>query len=124
MPGRDPERVLIVEDDADIREAIAEVVESEGHEAIQKPDGRTALDWLRSTGRRPCLVLLDLMMPVLDGYGFLAERRSDPRLAEIPVVVISAVRDTARTRSEQPAALLAKPIDLDRLVGVLREFCS
>src|ERR1700682_362753 len=84
-----PRAALIVEDDASIREAIAEVLRSEGYEASSCGHGREALEYLRD-GHHPDVILLDLMMPVMDGWEFRIEQRKDPALATIPVVALSA----------------------------------
>jgi len=108
-------RVLIVEDDEDIREAIAAVVEREGFEAICVTHGLEALRYLDRCERLPNVILLDLMMPVMDGWEFL--RRRDDRLRAVPVVVITAGRTEGL-----PADIrcLTKPVSVDILVGELR----
>src|SRR5687768_13520104 len=85
--------ILVVDDDIDIREAIQDTLEEEGFRVESAPDGAAALERLRALPYEPCLVLLDLMMPVMDGWEFLAARKEDPRLASIPITVISASRD-------------------------------
>src|SRR5690349_1848715 len=89
--------VLVVEDSTDARQMLASLLEVEGFAVRTAANGREALDQLRA-GPPPCLILLDLMMPVMDGYQFRAEQRQDPGLSPIPVVVVSAVaggEDTA-----------------------------
>ena len=81
--------ILIVEDDSDLREALSEVLRDEGYSVESAADGREALDRLRRD-LRPSLILLDLTMPVMNGWQFRAEQRRDPALSEIPVVVLSA----------------------------------
>ncbi|RKH17524.1 response regulator [Corallococcus praedator] len=106
--------VLVVEDDDDVRAAIAEILEGEGYEVAVAANGREALDELVHL-RAPCLILLDLRMPVLDGAGFLLNLRSDwPRLRDVPVLVLTAVD------SEPPPdtqGLLRKPIIPDELLA-------
>ena len=82
--------VLVVDDDADIREATQLVLENSGYRVLTATDGQQALDVLRSTEERPCVILLDLMMPVMDGFAFLHELRSRPEWQKIPVMVITA----------------------------------
>jgi CheY-like chemotaxis protein len=108
-------RVLIVEDDACIREALAECVTSFGVEVATARDGLEGLERMRSEPR-PDAVLLDLRMPRLDGHGFLAALHADPTLAAVPVVVMTAWHD----RPQLPVrAFLKKPFDLDELAKIL-----
>lgn len=105
--------ILLVEDDDGIRETMAALLEDEGFVVLQAPNGADGLAQLRQSGD-VCLVLLDLWMPIMNGWQLLAELRADDRLAELPVVVISAA-------GEQPpppgaAAFLRKPIRLDALL--------
>jgi CheY-like chemotaxis protein len=113
--------ILLVDDDDAIREALTETLIDEGYAVHAARNGREALDWLRQGDDPPCVVLLDLMMPVMDGRAFLGERRSDPILAKIPVVVISAERGCAEllTQSHQVNAVLAKPIALQGLLAAI-----
>jgi DNA-binding response OmpR family regulator len=106
---------LIVEDDEDIREALAAVVEHAGFEPETATHGLEALKYLKSCERMPSVVLLDLMMPVMDGWQFLA--RLDAEQRSIPVLVLSAVRD-----AHLPASVrqLKKPISVDALLEALR----
>ena len=106
---------LIVEDDPDIRDALAAVAEHAGFEAACASHGLDALRYLQGCPRLPSVVLLDLMMPVMDGWQFL-ERR-DERARTVPVVVLSAVRDTRLPASVRQ---LKKPISVDQLLEVLR----
>jgi CheY-like chemotaxis protein len=108
-------RVLVVEDDEDIREAIALVVERQGCEPVCVSHGLEALRYLERCERLPSVILLDLMMPVMDGWEFL--RRRDERTRGIPVVVI-----TAGAPSGLPADIrcLRKPVSVDVLAAELR----
>src|SRR5438552_202636 len=81
--------VLVVEDDADIRESLGTILEEEGYGVVTTRNGREALSYLRSGRPRPSLILLDLLMPVMSGAEFRAEQERDPALADIPVVVLS-----------------------------------
>jgi CheY-like chemotaxis protein len=112
-------RVLVVEDDEGIREALCDLLDSEGFSVTSAVHGADALDRLRSGAELPDIILLDLMMPVLDGWAFRAEQRNDVKLAEIPVVVITASRN-ADVASLSPKAFLKKPIDFDELLRVLQ----
>src|SRR5205085_12014163 len=86
-------RVLVVEDDHDVREALVEALEASDYHPMAAANGSEALQRLRSGSEPPCVILLDVMMPVMDGREFREEQRRDPALAEIPVVVLSAHGD-------------------------------
>jgi CheY-like chemotaxis protein len=113
-PGLVP-RVLIVEDDDDVREAIAMVVEREGFEPVCKTHGLEALRYLDTCDRLPSIILLDLMMPVMDGWEFL--RRRSERTRDIPVVVITAGNPGVLPGNTR---CLTKPLSVDVLAGELR----
>ena len=116
--------VLVVEDDLDVRQALIEVVVEHGFEAVGARDGAEALILLARATELPCLILLDLMMPVMDGISFREAQRRDPRLAPIPVVVLSAYRDVERHASSLDAvSVLRKPPSVRELVNVLRAHC-
>ena len=113
--------VLVIEDDPDIRDTLRQILEFE-HYAVQTAhNGKEGLDLLRSMGR-PCLILLDLMMPVMNGWEFLSEKNGDILVAPIPVVVISAAGERAK---DTPAhGYIKKPIDLDLLLSVVKRYCG
>lgn len=114
-------RVLIVEDDPEVREAIAMSLEGLGVESIQAGDGVEGLARL-ADGPPPHAILLDLCMPRLDGTGFLAAMREDPSLADIPVVSM-----TASTQAAIPAGTeghLHKPFDFEDLARILASLCE
>ncbi len=118
----DRHSVLIVEDDPDIRETLQHLLESSGYRAPAAGNGREALDILDSI-ERPCLILLDLMMPVMDGWAFLTALDQDERLAHLPIVIVSAYTDKAMSleRAEQ---VLKKPVDIHALMAVVRQHCG
>lgn len=113
--------ILIVEDDADLREMMAQLLVLEGYRAEAVANGRDALEYLRQ-GDRPDLILLDLMMPVMDGWEFRRRQREDPALAGVPVVVLSAL-DQTRAADLGGTAFLKKPLDFDRLLELVRQHC-
>ncbi len=116
--------ILVVDDDADIRETLVEILEESGHRAVSASNGNEALEVLRAAPDRPCPILLDLMMPGMDGRTFRAEQLKDPSLAPIPVVLLSAFRDTAETARElDVAGHLPKPVSLDALIKLVGVFC-
>jgi len=116
--------VMVVEDDVDIRQALIEILEDHGFGAVGARDGAEALNILSRATELPCVILLDLMMPVMDGATFRQAQRQDPRLASIPVVVLSAYRDVDRHAAPLDAAsVLRKPPSVRELVTVLRTHC-
>jgi CheY-like chemotaxis protein len=100
---------------------MAQLLSLEGFRAQTVPNGRAALDYLRQ-GDFPDVILLDLMMPVMDGWEFRRRQREDPQLARVPVVVLSAL-DPSRAADLQGAAFLKKPLDFDRLLDLVRQYC-
>ncbi len=118
--------VLVVDDEPDVRDALIALLESDGYEAIGAANGAEALRLLREDGLKPCLILLDLMMPVKDGWQFRAEQLADPALAGIPTVIVSAAagRDESFVAEKlQAVAALRKPIDLERLAEIVGTHC-
>jgi CheY-like chemotaxis protein len=110
--------VLVVEDDPDQRDAIALALESEGYAVVTAGSGVEALERL-DAGAAPCMILLDLMMPDMDGIQFRAEQLKSPAHAGIPVVVVSAFGAMTRAKYLQVADYLRKPLDLDQLLAVI-----
>jgi CheY-like chemotaxis protein len=111
-------RILLVDDDDDVREAFIDVLSDEGYEITTARNGCEALELLRR-GPRPGIILLDLMMPVMDGFEFRAQQLADPSLADLPVVVLTAGLVSERVRQLRPLACLTKPFDLDDLLRVV-----
>ncbi len=128
-PGRIDQRapsecVLIVDDDGGIRGVLSEILQDEGHLVESAGNGQEALRKLESS-TRPCLILLDLMMPVMNGWEFMSRRTELDGLANIPVVVISADANVGEKASSIGASdYLQKPIDLDRLLDTVARYCS
>jgi CheY-like chemotaxis protein len=119
-----PHRILVIDDDPDIRDTLVEVLEENGHHAVGASNGDDALAQLRRADEHPCLILLDLMMPVMDGRAFREEQLKDPALSLIPVIVLSAFRDSAETaRQLAVAGHLSKPVRLDVLMSMVESFC-
>jgi CheY-like chemotaxis protein len=112
--------VLVIEDEEDIRDTIADILDTAGLRVFSAGDGRQAMEWLRTVHIKPRVILLDLMMPVMDGWTFRAEMLANPELASIPVVILSAATDLSRWAGElRVAEFLAKPIDLSRLLSAI-----
>jgi len=112
--------VMVVDDDALIREMVIQVLASEGFTAIGARNGEEALQRLRQEHLQPALILLDLMMPVMDGRQFRAAQLQDPALASIPVVVISAA-DDGDVRAQEH---VGKPFDIEELLHVVSQFTA
>jgi len=117
-------RVLVVEDDPTIREVLVEVLGEHGYHAVGASNGREALDTLASSSGRPCVILLDLMMPIMDGRSFREEQLQKPELSGIPVIVISAHLDHAVTSDLHAAAYLRKPVRLADVLQSVRAYCD
>jgi CheY-like chemotaxis protein len=115
--------VLVVEDDIDIREAMVAILEGNGYQVRAAANGADALLELQG-GNLPCLILLDLMMPVMDGWTFCQEKDKDPAFSDIPVLVVSAVapRDP-RNACLRAIAHLSKPLDIGNLLATVERHC-
>jgi CheY-like chemotaxis protein len=113
--------VLIVEDDSDLREMMAQLLTLEGFQSATVANGKEALKYL-SGGDTPNVILLDLMMPVMDGWEFRRVQQADPVLSRVPTIVLSAL-DQTRAVDLKPDAFLKKPLDFDRLLQLVREYC-
>jgi CheY-like chemotaxis protein len=111
--------ILLVEDDPDIRELFAETLRQAGVQVATAENGFEALRILREGGFVPSGILLDLMMPVMDGYAFLYERRKDPTLASIPVAVVTAAHTVNLAQMGPGVEVVPKPVDAPRLLSVV-----
>jgi CheY-like chemotaxis protein len=112
--------VLLVDDDAGIRAALTDFLLDEGFVVHTAQNGREALEWLRGNGGRPTVVLLDLMMPVMDGQAFLEARACDPELSQIPVVVVSADPRRAELASgHERCVVIGKPVAPEGLLQAI-----
>jgi CheY-like chemotaxis protein len=110
-----PPLVLVVDDDPDILEAICDILEGEGYRVARARHGEEALT--RAEHERPDVILLDLMMPVMDGVAFSRAMRDRPALCDVPVVVISADGNPQRAAVVGAVGYLAKPFDIDALLS-------
>jgi CheY-like chemotaxis protein len=116
--------VLIAEDDDDVRDNLALLLEIRGYSVAKAANGRQALDLLVQAGA-PCLLLLDLMMPVMDGWQLRAELLKDPFLARIPVVLLSGMADVDKAAQHLAAVeYLNKPVDLKKLYSLVGTYCD
>jgi CheY-like chemotaxis protein len=122
--GHEPLTVLLVDDDQDLAEGLAEFLEDEGFKVVTATDGQAALDRLRR-GLRPCAILLDLMMPRMNGWEFRHEQLQDADLKEIPIVVITAAGLDAAAKAQLGGVdYLSKPPSLPRLLAAVRGHCN
>lgn len=113
--------ILLVEDDRDIRENMSMFLESEGYKVVTAPHGQQALELLKSQSELPELVLLDLMMPVMDGMAFMREWKKSPEWAHIPVLLMTAHGNAeAVLRDSGAAGLIRKPIDIEEVSVILK----
>jgi CheY-like chemotaxis protein len=113
-------RIMVVDDHEDARELLSMVLSLEGYDPITAENGLVALHLARQD--RPCLILLDIMMPVLDGLGFRKAQLGDPEIASIPVVCLSAITNQA-VKDQLEAECLSKPVDIEQLLGLVRRHC-
>ncbi|MCP3139916.1 response regulator [Pyxidicoccus xibeiensis] len=113
--------ILVVEDDQDIREAVAELLELEGYTVHSASNGQEGLSVL-ATLRQPCLILLDLMMPVLTGYEFLERLRVTGTQSLVPVLIMTASHVTEPPTGA--AGLLRKPVEMTQLLAAISRYCT
>ena len=116
--------ILVVDDNDDVRDAMIAALQVAGYEAEGAENGAVALRRLRDEGLRPGLILLDLMMPEMDGLEFRERQLRYAELAQIPVVIISAFGRQTAVRALGVADYLAKPIDVQRLLDVVAQHCA
>lgn len=113
--------VLVVEDEQVIRETLTLALEIEGYQVVAAANGREGLARLAAIPK-PCLILLDLMMPVMNGWEFMEEIKKTPAFAHIPIVVVTAFSEKARTIKEH--TVLPKPVDLTVLYKTIEKWCG
>jgi len=116
--------ILVVDDNDDVRDAIIAALRVAGYDAVGAENGAVALARLREERLRPGLILLDLMMPEMDGLEFRDRQMRDPELARIPVVIVSAFGRQTAVRALGVADYLAKPIDFERLLELAARHCA
>lgn len=115
--------ILVVEDDMEIRNALVQTLELEGYSVRSAQDGKEGLAMLGAI-EGPCLILLDLMMPVMNGLEFLQARKENSAIATIPVVVVSAFSEKAKLAREESQGFIKKPINIDQLLSFVKRFCG
>jgi CheY-like chemotaxis protein len=117
-----PPLVLVVDDDPDILEAICDILGTEAYRVARARNGLEALE--RVDAERPDVILLDLMMPVMDGVTFAQALRQRPAVADVPILVISADGNPQRAASVNARGYLAKPFDIDALLTQVAMICG
>jgi CheY-like chemotaxis protein len=113
--------VLIVDDDARIRALMARLLETSGYAAAEAGDGKEALAQMRL--ERPCVILLDLQMPIMDGWEFRRQQLADPQLADVPVICVTGFYDSSDLFRSAGVRCFTKPVQLSALLGAIREVC-
>lgn len=114
--------ILIIDDSKDMRSLLKVILESKGYEANCSSNGEEALNILKSNAKLPDLILLDLRMPIMDGFEFLKRQRENPKLKDIPVVVMSGDDETESNELTTGSALLMKPFDLRSVIATVDKF--
>lgn len=122
MPCR---HIVIIEDDADLRETMQDLLEMEGFSVCTAENGKAGLKLIENSGK-PCLILLDLMMPEMNGWEFLEAMQRDKQalLAQTPVAVVSAAADMSDVQQQYGCSVLKKPVSLDRLLALAHAHCD
>jgi CheY-like chemotaxis protein len=118
-PRKQDWRILVVEDDEDAREAMIALLQLKGYRAVPAGNGKEALDYLQRAPV-PDLILLDLWMPVMDGWEFRQQQKLDPRLATVPVVVVTALSDRTDVDADE---IIIKPVDVEHLLTTVSHYC-
>ena len=111
--------ILVVDDEDEVRQMVTDILEDEGYPVVTARNGQEALNYLQTAAELPSLILLDLMMPVMDGPAFRKEQQRDARLKNIPVVVFSAGRNRQQASALDAAAFIDKPFDYDLLCNTI-----
>jgi DNA-binding response OmpR family regulator len=117
--------VMIVEDDREIRISLKDILEDEGYNVLSASNGQEALEMLYTADSLPCFIILDLMMPVLDGIGFRKVQAINSQLSMIPTAIVSA--DGQLTKKAELAGVndfIKKPINLDELFALVKKYCD
>ena len=115
--------VMIVEDDRDTREMLGRFLELEGFDVRTAANGQLALDALQEDGETPSVIVLDLIMPVMNGWQFRERQARHPRFSRIPVVVVTAAGPREDIPQINADAWLSKPVDFDRLLATIDSLC-
>ena len=117
--GHEKSTILVVEDEVDSREALRDLLELEGYQVRTATNGREALDMLAAAGDEICMVLLDLFMPVMDGWQVIDELRASGKLAQTQIVIITS----AAYRAPAGIPVFEKPLDMDKVMNAVATLC-
>jgi CheY-like chemotaxis protein len=125
VPDSCPKTILVIDDDPLFREGLAIILEREGYRVVLAEDGGQAVERLRASPP-PDLIILDMMLPVEDGWRLLARRRRDPDLAAIPALVVTAIGVASAEWAADLGAsgYLRKPVEIDTLLAEVRRWCG
>ncbi len=117
--------ILIIEDNIEIRETLVDVLVDEGYKVMSAENGQAGLMTLMNAKELPCLVLLDLTMPIMDGFTFRQEQLKEPLWARIPTALLSADgKLEEKAREAQVLEYIKKPVDLDKLYSLAEKYCK
>lgn len=122
MASTQCKNILIIEDEIAVRESIRDVLEIRGFNVVLAQDGVEAIQYLTSAEDLPCMIILDLMMPKMNGWQFLDYQRAHPKFSDIPVVLCSAYKESAVSIKSQ--AMLTKPVQRQALLQTVETFCA
>lgn len=118
----DCKSILVVEDEPALRQTLKDVLEIQGYRVYLAANGKEGIEQLQKIAPEPCVILLDLMMPIMSGWDFLDHQRTNPLFQNIPIVICSAYEESAK--AIRPAAYVPKPVKLDQLLGAVKAFCA
>ncbi|GEM_PF-2481030 len=119
--------ILLVEDDTSTRESLCEILEHEGYSVLAAENGKRALECVETAATTPVLILLDLAMPVMDGFGFVSQIPDCAKLASVPVIVMSADSRASQLRLQRPEnvkEILSKPVDLRLMMELVGRYAQ
>lgn len=114
--------ILVIEDDQAVRQTIKDLLEIQGYQVYAASNGEEGASLLGTLAEVPCVILLDLMMPKMNGWQFLDLQRNHPIFKNVPVVICSAYEESAK--AIRPTAFISKPIQLDALLSTVQKFCA
>lgn len=124
MPKKVVHEVLLVEDDPDLREGLAFLIRRWGRAVVTAANGREALEQLDQMAGPPCMIILDLTMPEMDGWELRRSLRERPALADVPVLLVSGIADLDEAAKALSAvAYLRKPVDVNELLRLVDDYC-
>ena len=115
--------ICVVDDDDMVRQTIVMLLEMHGFELQEATNGEEALDLLKKSPCPPCVILLDLMMPVMDGLEFRKHQLRDPALATVPVILITGKLDLGNHEEFRPLSVIGKPFELSTLLTMVNQYC-